>query len=175
MDGMGGHHRYRGRSDEWLTPPYVLAALGPFDLDPCSPADRPWPTAKVHYTAADDGLSKPWEGRVFLNPPYGPDTGKWLKRLAGHGRGTALVFARTETRAFFEWVWPCASALLFFRGRLWFYRVDGTRAENCGGAPSALVAYGADDAKVLKTCGLAGAYVPLRPRKPKTAEDNACR
>ena len=39
--------------DEWLTPPYVIEALGSFDLDPCSPIKRPWPTAKEHYTILD--------------------------------------------------------------------------------------------------------------------------
>ena len=36
--------------DEWLTPPEIIQALGHFDLDPCSPIDRPWPTAKVRQT-----------------------------------------------------------------------------------------------------------------------------
>ena len=44
--GIGGHHRgHRGRTDEWLTTPYIIAALGHFDLDPCSPIHRPWSTA----------------------------------------------------------------------------------------------------------------------------------
>ena len=36
--------------DEWLTPPEITTDLGPFDLDPCSPIKRPWPTAENHYT-----------------------------------------------------------------------------------------------------------------------------
>ena len=31
--GIGGHQRTRGRTDEWLTPPAIVRALGPFDLD----------------------------------------------------------------------------------------------------------------------------------------------
>ena len=56
-------------SDEWLTPPDIIRALGPFDLDPCSPGVRPWDMATKHYTVADDGLYRPWVGRVWLNPP----------------------------------------------------------------------------------------------------------
>lgn len=109
MKGIGGHQRaYCGRTNEWLTPPEIVAAPGPFDLDPCSPVSRPWPTARVHYTLEDDGLSMPWAGRVWLNPPYGPETARWLQRLAGHGDGVALVFARTETEAFHRWGWDAA-------------------------------------------------------------------
>ena len=54
--GIGGHHSARSRTNEWLTPPSVLQALGPFDLDPCAPVTRPWPTAREHYTEIDNGL-----------------------------------------------------------------------------------------------------------------------
>ena len=93
-----------GATDEWLTPPQLLKALGPFDLDPCAPVERPWPTARVHYTRSDDGLAQRWFGFVWLNPPYGQATGRWLERLHLHGDGLALVFARTET-AWFQGAW----------------------------------------------------------------------
>lgn len=161
--GMGGHQATRGQSEVWLTPPYILGALGPFDLDPCAaPGPRPWPTAARHITLPDDGLSTHWEGRVWLNPPYGPSTRHWVERLADHGRGTALVFARTDTAWFVDHVWPYASGLLFLRGRLRFYRPDGKLGPENGGAPSVLVAYGPDDADRLGSSGLAGSYVPIR-------------
>lgn len=159
---IGGHHSPVALKDEWLTPPYILAALGEFDLDPCSPINRPWPTAEAHYTILDDGLKQPWRGRVWCNPPYGLEAAKWLDRLADHGDGIALVFARTETAMFFEHVWGKASALLFIRGRLHFHHVDGTRAGANSGAPSVLIAYGASNAQVLRDCGIAGAYVRLK-------------
>ena len=65
--------------DEWLTPPEIIKALGEFDLDPCSPVNRPWDTAKKHFTKFDDGLNKEWDGRVWVNPPYGRETFKWLE------------------------------------------------------------------------------------------------
>lgn len=154
---MGGHQSARMITDTWLTPPEILSALGPFDLDPCAaPEPRPWPTADVHYALPSDGLTEPWFGRVWCNPPYSREAVKWLRRLAEHGTGTALVFARTETTWFVETVWEQASAILFLHGRLHFHHADGTRAPANAGAPSCLVAYGQDDAQVLTTCGLEG-------------------
>jgi len=159
---MGGHQSAAMLKDEWLTPPELLRKLGPFDLDPCSPVARPWDTATRHYTIADDGLSQPWAGRVWCNPPYGLEAARWLARMAEHGRGVALIFARTETAMFFEYVWSRASAVLFLRGRLHFHHVDGTRAAANAGAPSCLVAYGDNDRAILSDCGIAGHYVSLR-------------
>lgn len=149
--------------DEWLTPPHIIKALGDFELDPCSPGDRrPWDTAARHYCIHDNGLTQPWEGRVWLNPPYGHEAKKWLGRLADHGNGIALVFARTETATWFEYIWARANAVLFLRGRLHFHHVDGSRAKANSGAPSALVAYGDANARALGDSGLAGQFVSLR-------------
>jgi hypothetical protein len=146
--GIGGHHRgYQGRTDEWLTPPDIIRALGPFDLDPAAPVDRPWDTAAAHFTVEDDGLAQTWPAgsRIWLNPPYGPETGQWLARLAAHGNGIALIFARTETEMFHRHGWDKADAMLFLAGRIYFYRVDGTRAAANAGAPSVLIAFGPDE------------------------------
>lgn len=161
--GMGGHHSAKYGKDEWLTPPELLAALGPFDLDPCAPVARPWPTAAHHFTIVQNGLKLAWFGRVWLNPPYGRKDviGPWLRRMVEHGRGTALIFARTETDLFFETIWRAAQAVLFLRGRLNFHHVDGRRARKNAGAPSVLVAYGRDDADRLAAAGLEGQLVAL--------------
>ena len=147
---MGSHHSARAKTTTWLTPPHVIDALGgpdSFDLDPCGYPG--WPTARRQITLPDDGLAAPWHGRVWLNPPYGMEAWRWLDRLADHGTGTALVFARTETVGFVRAVWGRASAVLFIHGRLHFHRPDGTRAPANSGAPSALIAYGADDTERL--------------------------
>lgn len=159
---MGSHQSAVMKSDVWLTPPALVKALGPFDLDPCSPLNRPWDTAATHYTIADDGLSFEWEGSVWLNPPYGRQAAVWLERLAKHGDGIALVFARTETRMFFDHVWPHATALLFVESRLHFHHPDGTRAPANAGAPSVLIAYGIDAARRLLRSGIPGALVDNR-------------
>ena len=158
---MGSHQSAKMISDVWLTPPHILEALGPFDLDPCASLDRPWDTAAKHYTAEDDGLAHEWEGRVWCNPPYGQQAWVWLDRLADHGNGIALVFARTETAGFFRTVWERADGLLFIEGRLHFHRPDGTRAPANAGAPSVLVAYGQRNVKTLRSCGIPGAFVDL--------------
>lgn len=163
-NGIGGHHSKRVRTETWLTPPSILRALGPFDLDPCAaPEPRPWSTADRHYTwPQQDGLALPWSGRVWMNPPYGKALGDWLSRLASHGEGTALIFARTETEAFFRYVWERADAVMFLRGRLWFHTPDGVRSGANGGAPSVLVAYGRRDAAKLMDSGLDGAFVGIK-------------
>ena len=136
--GMGSHQSAKMGKDEWLTPPEIIEALGPFDLDPCAPIVRPWPTAAYHLTVEDDGLLWGWNGFVWCNPPYGNQTGIWLEKMAEHNNGIALIFARTETKMFFDYVWERASGVLFIRGRLYFHHVDGSRADANAGAPSAL-------------------------------------
>lgn len=156
---MGSHHSARAGSTVWLTPPHILAALGRFDLDPCGAPN--WATAERIILPPDDGLSAEWSGRVWLNPPYGREVWRWLDRLAEHGRGTALVFARTETDGFVSQVWQKATGVRFLHGRLHFHYPDGTRAEENAGAPSCLVAYGTADAEVLRDCPLSGTFVSL--------------
>lgn len=163
--GMTGHQSPSMRTDVWLTPPYILAALGPFDLDPCAaPEPRPWPTAATHWTHADRSLDRSWFGRVWLNPPYGGPNivGPWLHKMVQHNCGTARIFARTETALFFETVWDRSAAVFFFRSRLWFHPATGALGTNNAGAPSCLVAYGAGDAEVLENVALPGKFVRLR-------------
>ena len=147
-----------GGTNEWLTPPHIIKALGEFDLDPCSPENRPWDTAKKHYTKSENGLLLPWEGRVWCNPPYGGEAKYWLKRCAEHGNCTAITFARTETKMFFDSVWDNAYALFFFKGRLKFHRVTGEPGLSAG-APNVLIAYDQANAEALAKSGLAGKLI----------------
>ncbi len=133
---IGGHQSPVNRTDVWLTSSYILKPLGVFDLDPCAaPEPRPWPTATTHYTKERDGLSQPWRGRVWLNPPYGNPTiiGPWLRKMVAHHHGTALIFVRTETNLFYETVWKASSAILFLKGRLFFCHPDGSAAKGNAG------------------------------------------
>lgn len=191
---LGSHHSARAITTTWLTPLPIIDALGgaeSFDLDPCAaPLPRPWATARRMNAAADaDGLAIDWEGRIWLNPPYSSaEISRWLRRLADHNRGTALIFARTETQTFVEQVWERATGLLFLHGRLHFHRPiapapwvcdvephdweeyapNAFACRNCGaakansGAPSVLCAYGNDDLDRLAASALAGTLVPLR-------------
>lgn len=158
MVTMGGPQSSRMETDVWLTPRHILDALGDFDLDPCGAPG--WDTARRHIYLPNDGLSSEWTGRVWLNPPYSREARLWIAKLARHGRGTALVFARTETSWFVDHIWERAAGLLFLYGRVRFVRPNGAPTDNAG-APSVLVAYGPDDAKRLKDSELNGKYVSL--------------
>lgn len=148
--------------NEWLTPPHILARLGTFDLDPCTPVNRPWDTAARHYTIEDDGLRQPWTGRVFCNPPY--DTAlitRFIRRCVEHGNAVALTFARTDTRLFHDLIFPHADSILFIRGRLKFHHVTGEQAGTAG-APSCLTAFDRQNTAVLQHSGIEGKLIRLR-------------
>ena len=147
--------------DEWLTPPNIIYSLGEFDLDPCSPVNRPWDTALKHYTYVDNGLMQNWEGRVWMNPPYGRHTTHWLNKMVLHGNGIAFIPARTETGMFFNYVWSKASSIFFVKGRVFFHDVSGNRGKDGAGFPSCLIAYGNNNSKALRECGLSGKYIEL--------------
>lgn len=148
--------------DEWLTPRFILNSLGAFDLDPCAPVDklRPWDTAHIHYSKEDNGLSKEWKGRVWCNPPYGKNTFLWIRKLANHGNGIALIFARTETRGFHSEIWNKADSIFFLKGRLKFHHITGEQGGTAN-APSCLVAYGKNNDEILKGLNLEGKYIKL--------------
>lgn len=139
------HNRRIGSStDSWITPKWIIDRFGPFDLDPCACNPQPWPTAKTMVCPPDDGLLRKWDGFVWCNPPYGRSLGIWLERMAVHQNGIALVFGRTDTRAFHSHVFPSCSGILFLKGRLTFCTPEGKPAplgHNSGG-PSILIAYG---------------------------------
>lgn len=151
---LSSHQSAVMKHDEWLTPPDILRPLGRFDLDPCAPIMRPWDTAGHHFNVNDDGLIQPWAGRVWLNPPFGREAVKWLRKLAAHGSGIALIPARTETAMFYECVWPMADAVLFIKGRPHFHHPSGERAAFNSGAPICLIAYGQDNTATLRASGL---------------------
>jgi phage N-6-adenine-methyltransferase len=157
--GIGGHQSAKMITDQWLTPPEIIHALGPFDLDPCSPIKRPFETAKNYFTVEDDGLKNDWSGRVWLNPPYGRKCASWLKKISDHMNGVAIIFARTETDMFFRYVWEKADSILFVKGRIHFYTVDGKRAKANAGAPSVLVAYGEENVQSLSDSGIKGKHL----------------
>lgn len=149
---MNVSHERNRKSVEWYTPPWVFEELAlTFDLDPSSPhdVDLHWIPVKRRFTIFDNGLAKAWSGRVWMNPPYGEETEFWMRRIAAHGNGIALVFSRTDTEWFHAAI-STADAVLFFKGRIDF--VPGT--ENChkksrSGAASVMFAFGSDCAAAL--------------------------
>lgn len=184
---MGGHHSKVPATIEWLTPPWLIEALGGWrsiGRDPCTPIEQPYPTARERWTILDDGLKQRWDPaeRFFVNPPYTDgEIELWLAMLANQGNGTALIFARTETVAFFRWGWERAHAAFFLRGRINFHVAEpfcqlrwsrgvpsagktflaGDRMDKNSGAPSVLLAYGEEEAERLADSGIEGQFVPL--------------
>lgn len=151
-----------GISNEWLTPPHVIQSIGAFDLDPCAHSRQFYKTARRMVSLPDDGLEIEWRGRVWLNPPYGRALPAWMKRMAEHDNGVALVPARTEVESWFwPYVWEAATAVLFLQGRLYFHRPDGSTAGNAGHG-SVLAAYGDECAGLLEDCKLSGRYIYLK-------------
>ena len=146
----------------WLTPPHIIQALGPFDLDPCCPPTMPWRTATRMVCRPDDGLAVDWTGqRVWCNPPYGREAVPFLRKMAENktgGGGILLYFSRTDSSMWHDLIFPNAWGILFLRGRIKFCRPDGTPA-NTACAPSALVAYSERDFARLRDAGLAGAFL----------------
>ena len=148
----------------WLTPPKLIQSLGVFDLDPCSPMNRPWDTAKKHYTEADNGLIQNWVGRVWMNPPYGPELGKWLQKMSQHLNGTALIYGRTDTKALHEFMFPFAESILFMEGRVKFFHENGIQAKSPGNAPSLLIGYDEFNSEMIEQSGIKGHHVYLKQR-----------
>jgi phage N-6-adenine-methyltransferase len=130
------HVKNNSGENEWYTPPEYIeaarAAMGGIDLDPAT-SEKAQETvkAKKFYTAEDDGLSKVWKGKVWLNPPYAKDLiGKFCDKLAegvDAGKVTAailLVNNATDT-AWFHRVASKASAVCFVKGRIAFHDSNG--------------------------------------------------
>ena len=154
---QGGSQRHT----RWLTPSYIPESLGHFDLDPCGAPGHSLADRTYILEDGDDGLRDPWFGRVWLNPPYGKAQDPFMARMVEHGRGTALIFARTDTSSFFKYVWDAATAVKFIRGRLYFLRENGERASANAGAASVLVAYGEEDAEALVSSSVEGKVIWL--------------
>ena len=133
---------------EWYTPPHILSLvvdlLGEIDLDPASNSDGdPWVTAHRHFTKQDDGLARPWGGRVFLNPPWNAQgsPAQWVAKLLAEfasGRvaeAVCLLPARVNT----AWMDTLAEyPRVFVRGRLRF-------SDAVGEAPFAVAIVYLDD------------------------------
>lgn len=153
-------------SNEWYTPKSIFDALDlEFDLDPCSPgAGLTHVPARTHYSlaAGQDGLALPWNGLVFMNPPYGRETGTWMRRLKDHGNGIGLVFARTDVTWFHE-VAPQAGAICFISGRIKFHKghIGPGSVNGTPGAGSMMLGFGDKATQALLDSGLGLCMRPM--------------
>lgn len=154
------HDNANNTTVDWYTPKWIFNDLGiTFDLDPCHPKDRiPWIPTKKHYSLEDDGLLSPWEGNVWLNPPYGKYTSAWLSKMHTYRNGIALVFARTDCLWYHNYV-AKADGILFLKGRVKF--VDGLGKTGGGGAGcgSMLISWGKENTRKLWVMSEKGHFV----------------
>jgi len=159
------HVAYNSGNNEWYTPAeYIDSArfvMGGIDLDPAS-SDIANVTvgATTIYTAENDGLSKDWAGRVWMNPPYSADLiPKFCEKLVFHYlRGdveTAIVLVNNATEtAWFAKLVDAAGSVVFPRGRIRYLTPTGR-----AGAPlqgQAILYFGTDSAAFLKEFGKFG-------------------
>ena len=154
--------------DEWYTPKWIIDTLGPFDLDPCSPENRPFDTATTHITKQHDGLLTPWgdpgQARVWLNPPYSRLLlGQFVRKMADHNNGIALLMNRQHNLKWQEVNFPTAASTIFMRHRVKFIQPDRRKSSPFFG--SCLVAWGKDNDNCLRNCGIEGKYVVLNEGK----------
>ena len=120
----GENNEVATKRDLWQP---IAERVNGFDLDPAAGCE-PTPIATDRYTEADDGLTSPWYGTVWLNPPF-DDKGTWYKRLVNqyrHGAvngAVALATADVSTDWFHDW-FSTADVITFLDGRDW-YIADG--------------------------------------------------
>ena len=162
MSGKIGSEKEK--SVEWYTPKWIFDYLDiSFDLDPASPSDHEtFVPAAIKYTKEEDGLLMPWRGRVFMNPPYGTETPKWMEKFINHSHGIALVFSRTDARWFQSAMFNC-DAVLFVAGRIKFVPGHENKHKESGaGAGTAIFAFGQDCFDALIKMADQGIFVDCR-------------
>lgn len=134
------------KSHEWTTPPEFFAALDAefgFTLDAAASHDNALCPAYYCGEWGRDGLTQPWTGVVWCNPPYGNEIGQWVERGYRQAQLGAtvvmLIPARTETRYWHDFVMK-ASEIRFVKGRLRFGGVTAEKGHNAP-FPSAVVVF----------------------------------
>lgn len=132
---------FSSASDEWETPQALFDELswifGGFTLEPC--ATKANAKCGRFFTRAENGLSQRWDGKVFVNPPYGRAIGSWVRKAYEESLDGALVVcllpARTDTRWWQDYA--RRGHVRFLRGRLKF-----GQARHAAPFPSAVVTFG---------------------------------
>lgn len=117
---------FSSKSDLWATPQYFFDDLNEefhFTLDVCALPENA--KCEKFYTPEMDGLSLPWTGVCWCNPPYGRVVGQWVRRAylsvaTGYAETVVMLLpARTDTRWFHDYIY-CKAEIRFVKGRLKF-------------------------------------------------------
>lgn len=133
---------FTSKTDLWSTPQDlfdVLDSIYHFTIDVCAAPENA--KCERYFTPEDDGLSQSWNGICWMNPPYGRQIGKWLRKAYESAQNGAtvvcLIPARTDTAWWHDYVMK--GNVRFLRGRLKF-----GGAKNSAPFPSAIVVFGGD-------------------------------
>lgn len=138
-DGIEGRRPNRTgftADNEWFTPPEYIAlaraVLGGIDLDPASHrVAQKIIQAANYFTPKDDGLSREWSGRVWLNPPYAqPLIGHFVEKLVsefafGRVKAAILLTHNYTDTSWFHKAANVAAMICLTRGRIRFIALDG--------------------------------------------------
>jgi len=163
---MALHEQCVGATDEWYTPPHVFDALGcGFDMDVAAPRDRRHVYAPTTHWISQQSLDLPWQGFIWMNPPFGARNGlvPWLEKFFAHGNGIALVPDRTSAPWWQTFV-PMSDLILFVSPKLKFIGADG----NPGRSPAqgtCLLAAGNRAVEALHRAQAEGLGVLMRPER----------
>ena len=114
---------FTSTTDLWSTPIETFKRLDDiyhFELDVC--ADDKNHKCNKYFTKDQDGLKQDWVGICWMNPPYGREIGKWIKKAYESSLNGATVVcllpSRTDTKWFHEY---CVKGNIeFIKGRLKF-------------------------------------------------------
>ena len=131
---------FSSKTDLWATPQDFFDNLNlefNFKTDVCATKDNA--KCEKYFTKEQNGLEQKWNGVCWMNPPYGREIGKWIKKAYESSFEGAVVVclipARTDTSWWHDYVQK-AKEIRFIRGRLKF---GGNK--NSAPFPSALVIF----------------------------------
>ena len=136
---------YSSKTNEWSTPQDFFDELDKefnFTLDPCATSENAKCTK--YFTVEDDGLKQDWsKDTVFMNPPYGREIKRWIKKAYEESQKGAtivcLIPSRTDTAYWHNYIFGKADDIRFIKGRLKF---GGSK--NPAPFPRAIIIYKAE-------------------------------
>lgn len=142
---------------------------GPFDLDAAASHENA--KCDKYYTVEDNSIQQPWEGNVWINPPYksrspqGYTLTKWVEKAFQEIENenanivVMLLPIATSTRYFHDIILPNASELVFIAGRLKFYGPN--TAGHQARFDNYLVVFRNDDSKelIIRECDKKGKFI----------------
>lgn len=113
---------FSSKTPEWETPQDLFERLDSefyFTLDVCANSENH--KLPAYITKEDDGLKVKWGGRNWMNPPYGREIGKWVKKASENPMTVCLLPARTDTKWFHDYIYKKDNVeIRFLKGRLKF-------------------------------------------------------